>query len=65
MKTGFGVIFAVTVTLGLSWLGFVVGPAIQLGSAKQTQVLISGDTWPLQRTGEATLGRNASLAGIV
>ena len=57
MKTGFGVFFAVTVTLGVSWLGFVVAPAIQLGSEKQTQVLISGDTWPQQRTGEATLGQ--------
>jgi cbb3-type cytochrome oxidase cytochrome c subunit len=36
--------------------GFVVAPAIQLGRAKQTTVLNSTDTWPLQRTGEATLG---------
>jgi cytochrome c oxidase cbb3-type subunit 2 len=62
MKTGFGVFFAVTVTLGLSWLGFVVAPAVQLGSAKQTQVLISGETWPLQQTGEATLGQQVYRA---
>jgi cytochrome c oxidase cbb3-type subunit 2 len=62
MKTGFGVFFAVAVTLGLSWLGFVVAPAVQLGSAKQTTVLISGDTWPQQRTGEATLGQQVYRA---
>ncbi len=56
MKNGFGVFFAVAVTLGLSWLGFVVGPVIQLGSAKQTAVLVTGDIWPQQRSGDATLG---------
>jgi len=56
MKSGFGVFFAVTVALGGSWLGFVVAPSVQLGAAKQTTVLVSGDTWPQQRTGEATLG---------
>jgi cbb3-type cytochrome oxidase cytochrome c subunit len=56
MKNGFAVFLAVLVALGGSWLGFVVAPAIQLGRAKQTTVLNSTDTWPLQRTGEATLG---------
>jgi cytochrome c oxidase cbb3-type subunit 2 len=62
MKNGFGVFFAVAITLGASWLGFVVGPAMQLGAAKQTAVLISGDTWPQQRTGEATLGQQVYRA---
>ncbi len=56
MKTGIGVFFAVVMTLGGSWFGFVVAPTIQLGSAKQTSVLVTGDIWPRQRTGEATLG---------
>ena len=56
MKTGFGVFFAVAVALGASWTGFVVAPAMQLGTAKQTVTLVSGDIWPQQRTGEATLG---------
>src|SRR5882724_8072685 len=56
MKSGFGVFFAVAVALGGSWVGFVVAPTLQLGTAKQTTVLVSGDTWPQQRTGEATLG---------
>ena len=56
MKNGFGVFFAVVIALGLSWMGFVVAPAVQLGTAKRTTVLGTGDNWPLQRTGEATLG---------
>jgi len=56
MKSGIGVFFAVAIALGGSWLGFVVGPTLQLGTAKETAVLVSGDTWPQQRTGEATLG---------
>ena len=56
MKNGFGVFFAVVVALGLSWAGFVVAPAVQLGTAKRTTVLGTGDNWPLQRTGAATLG---------
>jgi cytochrome c oxidase cbb3-type subunit 2 len=56
MKSGFGIFFAVLLTLGGSWIGFVVAPTLQLGSAKQTTVLVSGETWPQQRTGEATLG---------
>jgi cytochrome c oxidase cbb3-type subunit 2 len=56
MKHGFSVFFAVFITLGASWLGFVVGPALQLGRATQTVTLGPKDTYPLQRTGEATLG---------
>lgn len=56
MKSGFGVFFAVVIALGGSWVGFVVAPTLQLGTAKQTTALVSGDTWPQQRTGEATLG---------
>jgi cytochrome c oxidase cbb3-type subunit II len=56
MKNGFAVFFAVVVTLGGSWLGFVVAPAVQLGTARQTTVLNGGDAYPLQRTGDATLG---------
>ncbi len=56
MKTGFGVFFAVVVALGASWTAFVIAPAVQLGAAKQTTVLVTGETWPQQRTGEATLG---------
>ena len=56
MKNGCAIFVAVLVTLGGSWAGFVVVPSIQLGKAKQTTILNSTDTWPLQRTGEATLG---------
>ena len=56
MKTGIGVFFAVVLTLGGSWFGFVVATTAQLGSAKQTTVLVSGETWPQQRAGDATLG---------
>jgi mono/diheme cytochrome c family protein len=34
----------------------VLAPAMQLGTAKQAVILNSTDTWPLQRTGDATLG---------
>ena len=56
MKNGFAIFFAVLLTLGGSWIGFVVAPMLQLGTAKLTTVLVTGDTWPQQRTGEATLG---------
>ena len=56
MKTGFSVFLAAFVALGASWFGFVYGPLKQLGGAKETVVLQSGDKWPLQRTGAATLG---------
>ena len=56
MKNGFGVFFAAFVALGLSWCGFVLGPATQLGTEKQAAVLNSSDTYPLQPAGEATLG---------
>ena len=56
MKTGFSVFLAAFVALGASWFGFVYGSLKQLGGAKETVVLQSGDKWPLQRTGDATLG---------
>ena len=56
MKNGF-VIFVVSfIALGGSWCGFVLAPELQLGGAKQTTVLDSTDTYPLQRTGDAALG---------
>jgi cbb3-type cytochrome oxidase cytochrome c subunit len=56
MKTGFPIFLAAFVALGASWYGLVYGPIEQLGGARQTSVLQSGDAWPQQRTGEATLG---------
>lgn len=56
MKTGFSVFVAAFIALGASWCGFVLAPVLQLGTAKQTSVLMSGDTYPVQRTGDATLG---------
>jgi cytochrome c oxidase cbb3-type subunit 2 len=44
------------IALGLSWGGFVLAPMEQLGTQKQTDVLNSSQTYPLQRTGDATLG---------
>ena len=56
MKNGFAVFFAVVVAFG----GFVVRfrgcAGLQLGKAKQEVILNSTDNWPLQRTGDATLG---------
>jgi cbb3-type cytochrome oxidase cytochrome c subunit len=56
MKTGFSVFLAAFVALGASWFGLVYGPLKQLGVATETKVLQSDTKWPLQRTGEATLG---------
>jgi cytochrome c oxidase cbb3-type subunit 2 len=56
MKSGFRVFLASFVALGLSWCAFVLAPVLQLGEAKQTQILNSSDTYPIQRTGDATLG---------
>jgi cbb3-type cytochrome oxidase cytochrome c subunit len=56
MKSGFGVFLGALVVLGSSWCGFVLTPALQLGAQKQTMVLNSSDPYPIQRTGEATLG---------
>lgn len=56
MKTGFCVFLAAFVALGASWFGLVYGPLKQLGGAKETTVLQSGDKWPVQRIGDATLG---------
>ncbi len=56
MKTGFGVFFAVFIALGGSWCGFVLAPELQLGGAKQTTILNSSDVYPIERSGDATLG---------
>ncbi|HEX7617093.1 MAG TPA: cbb3-type cytochrome c oxidase subunit II [Verrucomicrobiae bacterium] len=56
MKSGFRVFLAAFLALGLSWCGFVLAPVNQLGTARQAAVLNSSDLYPLQRTGEATLG---------
>jgi cbb3-type cytochrome oxidase cytochrome c subunit len=56
MKNGALVFLAVFVALGLSWCGFVLAPARQLGGAKQTTILNSSDLYPVGRPGEANLG---------
>src|SRR5271167_3210589 len=56
MKSGCAVFIAVLIALGSSWTGFVLGPSLQLGRARLTTVLNSTDPYPVQRTGEATLG---------
>jgi cytochrome c oxidase cbb3-type subunit II len=56
MKSGFCVFIAAFIALGGSWCGFVLAPELQLGTAGQTTVLNSSDTYPIQRTGDATLG---------
>jgi cbb3-type cytochrome oxidase cytochrome c subunit len=56
VKTGVSIFIATFVALGASWCGFVLAPLLQLGGAQQTVVLQSTDNWPVQRTGEATLG---------
>jgi cbb3-type cytochrome oxidase cytochrome c subunit len=56
MKTGFCVFLAAFVALGAAWFGLVYGPLKQLGGAQETTVLQSDAKWPLQRTGDATLG---------
>ncbi len=56
MKTGFWIFLASFIALAGSWCGFVLAPELQFGGAKQTTVLNSTDTYPLQRTGDATLG---------
>lgn len=56
MKTGLQVFLAAFIALGGSWYGLVLAPERQLGGAKETTILNSSDTYPLQRTGDATLG---------
>jgi cytochrome c oxidase cbb3-type subunit II len=56
MKNGALVFLAVFVALGLSWCGFVLAPARQLGGAKQAAILNSSDLYPVGRPGEANLG---------
>lgn len=56
MKTGIGIFFAAVFALGASWCGLVLAPTLQLGGAKLESVLGSGDNYPIQRNGDATLG---------
>ena len=56
MKNGIAIFIAAIVALGASWCGLVLAPSLQLGPARLTTVLNSTDTYPLQRTGEASLG---------
>ena len=56
MKSGFRVFLAAFIALGLSWCGFVLAPAVQLGTQKQAAVLNSTGVYPIQRTGDAALG---------
>ena len=56
MRNGAAVFFAVLIALGASWLGFVLTPTLQMGQAKLSKVLGSTETYPIQRTGEATMG---------
>ena len=55
MKNGFSVFFAAFLAIGLSWCGFVLAAAKQLGTAKQAAVLNSTDVYPIQRPGDAAL----------
>jgi cbb3-type cytochrome oxidase cytochrome c subunit len=56
VKTSFPIFLAVFIALGASFGGFVIAPISQLGTEKQTTVLNSSDTYPIQRTGAAALG---------
>jgi len=56
VKTGVSVFIAAFAALGASWCGFVLAPSLQLGGAGQQTVLNGSDTYPIQRTGDATLG---------
>lgn len=56
MKSGAAIFLAVFIALGLSWCGFVLAPARQIGGAKQTRILNSPDLYPPGRPGEANLG---------
>jgi cbb3-type cytochrome oxidase cytochrome c subunit len=56
MKNGFWVFCAALIALGGSWCGFVLAPELQLGGAKQTTVLNSSDVYPIELSGDATLG---------
>ncbi len=56
MKNGCAVFYAVLIALGASWLGFVLAPTLQMGQAKLSKVLNSTEAYPIQRTGEATMG---------
>ena len=56
MKNGFVIFLAAFGVLVASWCAFILGPQLQLGSAKQVAVLNSSDIYPLNRPGEAAQG---------
>ncbi len=56
MKNGFSVFCVALAALGLSWIGLVLGPVLQLGHEPLTTVLNSTDPYPIQPAGAATLG---------
>jgi len=56
VKSSFPIFLAVFVALGASFGGFVIGAISQLGTAKQTEILNGSGVYPVQRTGDATLG---------
>lgn len=56
MKNGFVIFLCAFFVLLGSWGAFVLAPVLQLGGAKQSAVLNSAEVYPVQRTGEATLG---------
>jgi cytochrome c oxidase cbb3-type subunit 2 len=56
MKNGALVFLAALIALGSSWTGFVLAPTLQLGGEKQTVVLNGTDAYPIQRTGDASMG---------
>jgi cytochrome c oxidase cbb3-type subunit II len=62
MKNGFWIFLAVFVALGGSWCGFVLAPELQLGGAKQTNILNSSEVYPVGRPGEATQGASVYRA---
>jgi cbb3-type cytochrome oxidase cytochrome c subunit len=56
MKNGLSIFVAAFFLLGLSWCSFVLTPVLQLGGAKQAMILNTSDAYPVQRSGNATLG---------
>jgi hypothetical protein len=56
MKTGICIFMAAVIALGASWCGMVLAPTLQLGGSKLTTIVNTADTYPVPRTGEATLG---------
>ena len=56
MKNGFVIFLTAFGVLFVSWCGFVLGPQLQLGRAKQATVLNASDVYPTARPGEAAQG---------